>query len=118
MLDPRARVFHLDVGEGVGAAKGTEPAARRLRANDHIGLKLCQHIVSLHGGQLREENEDGLRNFLIDLPTGAPHRNTEQSQIDVAQAERYAADLAALIARARAAESKSKAPAAGVGVAD
>ena len=127
-LGPRALIVFRDCGvfarpsidavEMQSAAKGTEPAARRLRANDHIGLKLCQHIVSLHGGQLREENEDGLRNFLIDLPTGAPHRNTEQSQIDVAQAERYAADLAALMVRARAAESKSSAPAAGVGDAD
>ena len=127
-LGPRALIVFRDCGvfatrstdavEMPSAAKGTEPAARRLRANDQIGLKLCQHIVALHGGQLREENEDGLRNFLIDLPTGAPHRNTEQSQIDVAQAQRYAADLAALMARARAAASKSKAPAAGVGAAD
>ena len=127
-LGPRALIVFRDCGvfatrstdavEMPSAVKGAEPAARRLRANDQIGLKLCQHIVALHGGQLREENEDGLRNFLIDLPTGAPHRNTEQSQIDVAQAQRYAADLAALMARARAAASKSKAPAAGVGAAD
>ena len=127
-LGPRALIVFRDCGvfatrstdavEMPSAAKGTEPAARRLRANDQIGLKLCQHNVALHGGQLREENEDGLRNFLIDLPTGAPHRNTEQSQIDVAQAQRYAADLAALMARARAAASKSTAPAAGVGAAD
>ena len=82
-----------------------------------IGFKLCQHIVSLHGGWLREENEDGLRNFLIDLPTGAPHRNTAQGQIDVEQAQRYAADRATLMARARIAASKPKAPAAGVGAA-
>jgi hypothetical protein len=56
--------------------------------------------VSLHGGQLREEEEGGLRNFLIDLPTGAPHRN-DHSQLDVAQAQQYARDLAALMSRAR-----------------
>ncbi len=126
-LGPRARIVFRDSSvfaalssDAVAMpspAKGTKPAARRLSANDQIGFKLCQHIVSLHGGQLREENEDGLRNFLIDLPTGAPHRNTAQSQIDVAQAERYAADLATLMARARTAESKSKAPAAGAGAA-
>ena len=49
---------------------------------------------------MREENEDGLRNFLIDLPTGARHCNPEQSQIDVAQAERSASCMAALMARA------------------
>lgn len=127
-LGPRALIVFRDCGvfakpsldavEMPSTAKGAAPAARRLRANDQIGLKLCQHIISLHGGQLREENEDGLRNFLIDLPTGAPHRNTEQSQIGVAQAERYAADLATLMARARAAKSKSNSPVAGVGVAD
>lgn len=127
-LGPRALIVFRDCGvfaapssDSVSMpspAKGTKPAARRLSANDQIGFKLCQHIISLHGGQLREENEDGLRNFLIDLPTGAPHRNTAQSQIDVVQAERYAADLAALMVRARAAESKSKAPAAAVVAAD
>lgn len=42
---------------------------------DQAGLRLCRHIVSLHGGQLREEEEDehGRRNFVIELPTGAPH---------------------------------------------
>jgi hypothetical protein len=56
--------------------------------------------VTLHGGRLREEMEDGLRNFLIDLPTGAPHRS-DSAQLDIAQAQRYARDLAALMARAR-----------------
>ena len=127
-LGPRALIVFRDCGvfathssDAVAmpsAAKGTQPTARRLSANDQIGFKLCQHIVSLHGGRLREENEDGLRNFMIDLPTGAPHRNMAQSQIDIAQAQSYAADLASLMARARTAASKSKAPAAGVGAAD
>ena len=76
----------------------TEP---RRSARDQIGLKLCRHIVSLHGGQLREEEDEGLHNFVIDLPTGAPHRSDEQAQLDIVQAQRYAADLAALMARAR-----------------
>ena len=127
-LGPRALIVFRDCGvfarpsidavEMPSTAKDAAPAARRLRANDQIGLKLCQHIISLHGGQLREENEDGLRNFLIDLPTGAPHRNTEQGEIGVAQAQRYAADLATLMARGRAAESKSNPAVAGVGAAD
>lgn len=74
------------------------PAKRDAR--DQIGFKLCQHIVSLHGGQLREEDDDGMRNFVIDLPTGAPFRN-DNSQLDIVQAQQYARDLAALMARAR-----------------
>jgi two-component system, OmpR family, phosphate regulon response regulator PhoB len=50
-------------------------AGTALTARDQIGLKLCQHVIAMHGGLLREEDEDGLRNFLIDLPTGAPHRD-------------------------------------------
>lgn len=74
---------------------GPGQAAREL-----ISLKLCQQVVALHGGQLREEEDDGVRNFLIDLPTGAPH-GAQDSELDIAQAQRYAADLAALMARRR-----------------
>lgn len=72
----------------------------RLSAREQIGFKLCQHIVSLHGGHLREEMDDGVRNFLIELPTGAPHHD-DQHHLDIAQAQRYASDLAALMTRAR-----------------
>jgi hypothetical protein len=72
----------------------------RRGARDQIGLKLCQHIVSLHGGALREEDEDGVHHFLVDLPTGAPHRD-DHTQLDIAQAQQYARDLAALMARSR-----------------
>ncbi len=88
----------IDLPHGAGArAKGAAP---KRDARDQIGFKLCQHIVSLHGGALREEDEDGVRHFLIDLPTGAPHRS-DTSQLDIAQAQQYARDLAALMARAR-----------------
>ncbi|HET8869678.1 MAG TPA: sensor histidine kinase [Aquabacterium sp.] len=76
------------------------PAAPPPAAKDLIGLHLCQCIIGLHGGQLREEDEDGLRNFLIDLPTGAPYRS-DGAAMDAAQAQRYAADLATLMARRR-----------------
>jgi len=49
---------------------------------------------------MREETVDGVRTLMIDLPTGAPHQ-PDQSQLDVAQAQQYARDLAALMARAR-----------------
>jgi hypothetical protein len=85
-------------------SKGQPPArgkpAPRLTARDQIGLKLCQHVIAMHGGLLREEDEDGLRNFLIDLPTGAPHRD-DHSQLDIEQAQSYARDLSALMMRAR-----------------
>ena len=114
-LGPRAVVVFRDSGvfsardvrsEGIemGASQKPGPGAKtakpRLGAREQIGLKLCQHIVALHGGQLREEEEDGMRNFLIDLPTGAPHR-ADEAAIDVAQAQQYARDLSALMTRAR-----------------
>lgn len=120
-LGPRALIVFRDCGvfaaqEAPGAvpmggaaapaaAAAARPALRQAasaaaHAREQIGLKLCQHIVSLHGGQLREEEEDGVRHFLIDLPTGAPH-HSDDAQLDIAQAQRYASDLAALMARAR-----------------
>jgi PAS domain-containing protein len=109
-MGPRAMVIFRDCGvfvardvrdSGMMLSRNSKAGPRSgLSARDQIGLKLCRHIVSLHGGQLREEEEDGVRNFLIELPTGAPHRN-DQSQLDVAQAQRYATDLAALMSRAR-----------------
>lgn len=110
-LGPRALIVFRDCGAFAGqstgavelrAARGAAPLRGDARAQ--IGFKLCQHIVSLHGGRLREEMEDGLRNFLIDLPTGAPHRS-ESARLDAAQAQQYARDLAALMARARRARS-------------
>lgn len=111
-MGPRALIVFRDCGVFAGRAAdaiempqapgkaGPKAAAPRRDARDQIGLKLCQHIVSLHGGALREEDEDGVRHFLIDLPTGAPHRS-DTTQLDIAQAQQYARDLAALMARAR-----------------
>jgi len=92
--------------------KGSAEPSPVMNARAQIGLKLCQHIVSLHGGQLREEHDDGQRNFLIDLPTGAPHRDLGP-QLDIAQAQRYASDLAALMTRARQREASAAKTAAG-----
>lgn len=83
---------------------GSTPA--QLNAKDLIGLHLCERIIRLHGGLLREEiDELGLRNFLIDLPTGAPGRELNEAAMDAAQAQRYAADLSALMARRRKAQA-------------
>lgn len=108
-MGPRALIVFRDCGvfgaRSGGAIEMPHAAARpaagsRRAARDVIGHKLCQHIVSLHGGQLREEGEDGRHDFLIDLPTGAPHHD-DHTQLDIAQAQQYARDLAALMARAR-----------------
>lgn len=109
-----ARAPHSAQSEVLGGESNntSTPAEPRLTARDMIGLKLCQQIVALHGGQLREEQDDELRNFLIDLPTGAPHR-AGHAELDIAQAQRYASDLAELMARRRkAANTAPKANAA------
>lgn len=107
-MGPRALIVFRDCGVFASRqgdaielphAAGGPPRSRR-GAREQIGLKLCRHIVSLHGGALREEDEDGVRHFLIDLPTGAPHR-ADHTQLDIAQAQQYARDLAALMARSR-----------------
>lgn len=109
-MGPRALIIFRDSGvfaTNVAGAEALPRTGQRHRGRtggpqgrDYIGLRLARQIVALHGGALREENEAGVRNFLIDLPTGAPHR-LEQTQLDIAQAQRYAKDLAALMARAR-----------------
>lgn len=105
-LGPRALIVFRCSGVFARAGAGIElnsdkPAAPSPKAaRERISFELCCHIVALHGGQLREEIEDGERHFLIDLPTGAPHRPGDP-QIDIAQAQRYASDLAALMARSR-----------------
>lgn len=92
----------LNDGKAPRAASAARPAAAQVNAKDLIGLHLCERIIRLHGGLLREEKDgDGMRNFLIDLPTGAPGRETHDAQMDAAQAQRYASDLSALMARRR-----------------
>lgn len=93
---PEAQAAAAAAGKKPDPAKAPPPVS----AKDLIGFHLCQRILSLHGGQLREEEEDGLRNFLIDLPTGAPYRAVDAT-MDAAQAQRYAADLSVLMARRR-----------------
>jgi signal transduction histidine kinase len=63
-----------------------------------IGLPLVQRIVGLHGGNMRMTtvDDDEVR-VLMEFPTGAPQRG--QAQLDIAQAQRYATDLAQLMSR-------------------
>jgi hypothetical protein len=109
---PHALVIFRDCGvfapqQGDSVALPHRPTTRgtpaRLPAREQLSLDLCRHVLALHGGQLRDENEDGQRNFLIELPTGAPFRTAPQT-IDAAQVQQYARDLSALMARRRRSE--------------
>lgn len=71
----------------------TAPAAPAPR----LGLALVQRIVSLHGGAMRIKSSDSDVHVLLEFPTGAPNRG--QQHLDMAQAQRYAADLAQLMSR-------------------
>lgn len=63
-----------------------------------LGLPLVQRIVGLHGGNMRMNavDDDEVR-VMMEFPTGAPQRG--HAQLDIAQAQRYAADLAQLMSR-------------------
>ncbi len=75
-----------------------------------IGLPLAQRIVELHGGTLRiRSDNDGLTEVTLQVPTGAPFRNHQQ--LDMAQAQRYAEDLARLMAGRRRKNTTSPASA-------
>ncbi|MBB5017253.1 signal transduction histidine kinase [Chitinivorax tropicus] len=91
-------------GSAMLEAKGNDPAQSYQvispSSADLVGLHLCQRIIELHGGVLREDKEDGDTNFVIDLPCGAPYR-AQHAEIDAMQAQRYAEDMSRLLARSR-----------------
>ena len=77
-------------------AKPPNPAANDTKGR--LGLPLVSRIVGLHGGNIRVAavGDDETR-VMMEFPTGAPLRG--QAQLDIAQAQRYAADLAQLMSR-------------------
>jgi signal transduction histidine kinase len=77
------------------SAAGTEPDDSM-----QIGLPLAHRILQLHGGRLRidQDSSTGLE-VRLELPTGAPLRNTHH--LDMLQAQIYAEDLSTLMARTR-----------------
>lgn len=78
----------------VAAGAAAEPDRMR------IGLPLTQRILQLHGGRLRiEQDPSDELDVRLELPTGAPLRNTQQ--LDLLQAQIYAEDLSKLLARTR-----------------
>lgn len=61
-----------------------------------LGLSLSRQIVQMHGGNvLASDGEAGKTDFTLELPTGAPSR--ESPDVDLAQVQRYAQDLARLM---------------------
>lgn len=76
-------------------APGLRPALR-----EQLGQKLVQRVLGLHGGQLREELDGGLRSLILELPIGAPS-DDQSAVLQAAQMERYATDLASLLAHQR-----------------
>lgn len=71
-----------------------------LQEGMHIGLPLTQRILQMHGGQLRIEQDTAQElDVMLELPTGAPLRNTHH--LDILQAQIYADDLSKLMARSR-----------------
>lgn len=81
-------------------ATGTDAAVSDTPESLQIGLPLTQRILQLHGGRLRIEQDaaNGLE-VMLELPTGAPLRNTHH--LDMLQAQIYAEDLSKLMARSR-----------------
>lgn len=84
------RVLPADPG-----AAGARPALR-----EQLGQKLVERVLALHGGSLREEPDGKLRSLILELPIGAPSDDLAAS-LQAAQVERYAADLASLLAERR-----------------
>lgn len=82
-------------------AASAPAAAGRRTPGLGLGLPLARRIVEIHGGFVRVATaHDEAAELVIELPTGAPRR--EAGRHDIAQAQRYAADLAKLMARRRA----------------
>lgn len=77
-------------------------------ARQSIGLALSQRILALHGGSVRIEDEFGAVDFVLELPAGAP--STQDAQLSVEQAHRYARDMSELLARSVSRRAKQDGP--------
>ena len=76
------------------------PAAKVRPPGLGLGLPLAKRIVEIHGGYVNVgSSRDETTQLVLELPTGAPRR--EAARLDIAQAQRYAEDIAKLKARRR-----------------
>lgn len=66
-----------------------------------LGMALCKHVVELHHGSMRLNDEDGdITSFVLELPAGAPPESISPN-LGAEQAKRYAEDLTRLMQRQR-----------------
>lgn len=66
-----------------------------------LGLALCKHVVELHKGSMKFNEEDGdITAFVLELPAGAPPEDVNP-ELGAEQARRYAEDLSRLMQRQR-----------------
>lgn len=74
------------------------PSAKRPTELPHVGLAICSRVVQMHGGHVRiDANDEASTDFVLELPTGGPPSDT--TALGLAQAQRYAEDLVALMRR-------------------